>query len=216
MSRTPTNKHGGFDSQQREYDPLYDPVYHSTRVMIGFTQGLFKALPQGKYRWSADPDKTEITVTGAYPLHMSAVNNRPAVVVVHGQTGYANIAMDGMETVTFESGNKVYRDILTTTMVFNCLARTGPEASALGWFMASNIKALKTLLQRKGPFTRVGPEITISGETPPGALIQDAVDGGAINVAVIVPVFIPHKWEVRNPAYALDDITLSVNQGEDN
>lgn len=216
MSRVPSTRHGGFDPPRREYDPLYDPVYHATRVMIGFTQGLFKALPDGRYRWSPDPDKTEITVTGAYPLHISAVNNRPAIVVVHGQTGYTNVAMDGMEDITFATGNKVYRDILASTMVFNCIARTGPEASSLAWFMASNIKALKTLLQRKGPFTRVGPEITISGETPPGGLLQDSVDGGAVNVSVVVPVFIPHKWEVRNPAHQLDDISLSVETSEDN
>ena len=216
MSRTPPVRHGGFSAERREYDPLYDPIYHATRVLIGFTQGLFKALPDGRYRWSADPDKTEITVTGAYPLTMSAINNRPAIVVVHGQTGYTNVAMDSMETQTHETGNKVYRDILASTAVFNCVARTGPEASALAWFMASNIKALKTLLQRKGPFTRIGPEITISGEMPPGALIQDIVDGGAVNVSVIVPIFVPHKWEVRNPAHQLDTIELLVESGEEN
>lgn len=214
MSRTPDAKHGGFDPQRREYDPLYDPIYHSTRVLIGFLQGLFKALPDGRYHWSADPEKTEITITGAYPLHISAVNNRPAIVVVHGQTGYANIAMDGLETETFASGNKVYRDILTTTMVLNCIARTGPEASSLAWFVASNVKALKTLLQRKGPFTRVGPEVTITGEMPPGSLIQDSVDGEAVSVSVMVPLFIPHKWEVRNPAYKLDDVVTRVESDE--
>jgi hypothetical protein len=215
VTRAPSVRHGGFAPERREYDPLYDPVYHSTRVLIGFVQGLFKALPDGRYRWSEDPDKTEITVTGAYPLTASAINNRPAVVVVHGQTGYLNVAMNGMETVSAATGNMVHRDILGTTMVFNCVARTGPEASALAWFLASNIKALRTLLQRKGPFTRIGPEVTIGGESPPGALLQDAVDGGAVNVAVVVPVFIPHKWEVRNPAHQLDTINLIVEPSGD-
>ena len=204
-------RHPTESSARREYDPLYDPVYGSVRTLIGFCQGLFKSLPDSRYVWLPDPEKTEILITGAYPIKQQVVNSRPAVIVVHGQTSYLNTTMNSFKTMSPTTGNTVHRDLLSTTVVFNCVARTGPEASAIAWYIASNIKALKTLLQRKGPFTRIGHDVTIGGESPPGALIQDSIDGAAVAVQVIVPMFIPHRWEVKNPAYQVDDIQLSVD-----
>ena len=204
-------RHPGNNPAQREYDPLYDPIYASIRSLIGFCQGVFMAIPDKRYMWSSDPEKTEITITGAYPLKWETVNSRPAIVVVHGQTQYLNTAMNSFSGYNPNTGNMVHRDLISTTAVFNCVAKTGAEASSLAWFLASNIKALRTLLQRKGPFTRIGHDINIGGESPPGALIADQIDGGAIAVQVVVPMFIPHRWEVLNPAYEVDDITLSVN-----
>lgn len=204
-------RHPGIRPEAREYDPLYDPVYYAVRSLIGFCQGLFKCVPDGRYRWTPDIENTEITITGAYPLTLETVNARPAIVVVHGQTQYLNTSMGSFETYNANTGNSVHRDLISSTAVFNCVARTGAEASTIAWFLASNIKALRALLQRKGPFTRIGHDVQIGGEGPPGSLIADQVDGGAVVVQVIVPMFIPHRWEVLNPAHQVDDITLSIN-----
>lgn len=181
------------------HDPLVDPVYQRLRTLIGFTQGLFNALPDGRYRWSPDPERTEITVTGAYPLQAASINVRPAVVVMTGQTSFMNIGIGNFDTIS-DHGNLVYRDVIASTAVFNCLARTGPEASALAWFIGSNIKALRRFLQQRGAFLRIGHDIAIGTETPPGALLQDIVDGGVVNVQLMTAMYIPHKWEVRYPS----------------
>lgn len=214
--RVPVNKSYGKDSSRREYDPLYDPIYESIRTLIGFTQGLFRALPDRRYAWSPDAEKTEITITGAYPLKAETVNSRPAIVVVHGQSMYLNTTMNSLEGVSTNTGNMIHRDLISSTAIFNCVAKTGPEATAIAWFVASNLKALRGFLQRKGPFTRIAHDVTIGGESPPGSLIQDTVDGGAINVQVVVPFFIPHRWEVLNPAYQIDNIELSTSTKNNN
>lgn len=182
-------------------DPLIDPVYQRVRTLIGFVQGLFNALPDGRYRWSPDPERTEITVTGAYPLQAAAVNARPAIVIMAGQTSYANIGIGNFDGIS-DHGNMIYRDVIASTAIINCLARTGPEASSLAWFVASNIKALRRFLQMQGGFLRIGQDMTIGTESPPGGLLQDFIDGGVVNVQVMTAMYIPHTWEVRYPTDA--------------
>lgn len=195
----------------REYDPLHDPVYQSVRTLIGFCQGIFKALPNSKYRWSPNLEETEITITGRYPLKASTINQRPAIVVGHSQAQILNTTMGSFEGQRFVTGNSVHRDLIQTTAVFNCVATTGAEASALAWFISSNLKALRPLLQRLGPFTQIGQDVSIGVESPPGALLQDTADTTAISIPVMTPMYIPHRWEVLNPAYAVDEISVTTD-----
>jgi hypothetical protein len=194
------------NKEAREYDPFYDPVYHAVKTVIGFCQGIFKALPETRYRWSPRLEETHITITGAYPLKAESINQRPAVVVTHAQTQILNTSLNSFEKQRFITGNTVHRDLISTNIIINCVATTGPEASSIAWFVSSNIKALRPLLQRMGPFTQIGQDISIGPETPPGALLRDTADSSAITVPIMLPAFIPHKWEVLNPAYAVDEI----------
>lgn len=190
-------------------DPLVDPIYQRVRTLIGFTQGLFNALPDGRYRWSADPEQTEITITGAYPIAAASVHARPAIIVMSGQTAFMNIGIGNFDTHS-DHGNQVFRDVLASTAIFNCLARTGPEAAALAWFVGSNIKALRRFLQQRGNFLRIGHDVSIGTETPPGALLQDMTDGGVVNVQVMTAMYIPHKWEVRYPSTRHENVSITV------
>jgi hypothetical protein len=192
-----------------EYDPLHDPSYQAVRTLIGFCQGIFKALPSARYRWSPSLEETQITITGKYPLKAETINQRPAIVVGRSQSQILNTTMGSFEGQRFITGNNIYRDLISTTIVFNCVATTGAEASSLAWFIASNLRALRPLVQRLGPFTQIGQDISIGVESPPGGLLQDATDTTAIAVPVIAPTFIPHRWEVLNPAYAVDEILVT-------
>jgi hypothetical protein len=218
MTVVSTTKAPDLNKSNREYDLMYDPIAHSIRTIIGFLQGLFKTLPSGNYKWSPDLEATEITITGAYPLTLEVVNARPAIVVVHGASSYLNTSMNNFETMNMRSGNKVYRDIIACNAVINIVSRTGAEASRLAFFVASSFKSLQVFLQRQGPFTRIGHDVQIGGESPPGVLIQDNADGAAVNVQVVVPFFVPHKWEVLQPAYKNDNIKIdmSVSSKDDN
>lgn len=199
------------DPRSLEYSPLHDPTYQAVRTMVGFCQGIFKALPSARYRWSPSLEETQITITAAYPLKSETINQRPAIVVGHSQTMIMNTTMGSFEKQRFETGNNVYRDLISTSIVFNCVATTGHEAASLAWFIASNLRALRPLIQRMGPFTQIGQDISIGVESPPGALLQDNTDATAISVPVMAPTFIPHRWEVLNPAYAVDEIVATVD-----
>ena len=202
---------GDIDTRGLEYDPLHDPTYHAVRTMVGFCQGIFKALPSSRYRWSPDEENTQVLITGAYPLKAETISRRPAIVVGHSQTQIMNTSMGSFETQRLQTGNNVYRDLLATTIVFNCVATTGHEASSLAWFIASNLRALRPLIQRMGPFMQMGQDISIGIESPPGALLQDTTDTVAIAVPVMAQTYIPHRWEVLNPAYQVDAIRMSAD-----
>lgn len=199
------------DKRGLEYDPLHDPTYHAVRTMVGFCQGIFKALPNSRYQWTPDAETTKVLITAAYPLKAETVSRRPAIVVGHSQSQILNTSLGSFEGQRFETGNNVYRDLIATTIVFNCVATTGHEAASLAWFIASNLRALRPLIQRMGPFTQIGQDVNIGVESPPGALLQDSTDTAAIAVPVMAQTYIPHRWEVLNPAYQVDGVALSVD-----
>ena len=202
--RSPTTAKPPINKADREISPLFDPMYFATRTLVGFTQGLFNQLPPGQYHWSSDPDETEIVITDAMPITIESLSMRPAIITMQGQAGFLNSTMRSLEGINVGTGHHVFRDIIQGSATFNCVSRNGVEASRLAWFVASQIKALRVFLQRHGPFVRIGHDVNILGEQPAGLLVNDPSDGGAYNVPVSVPFFLPYKWEVREPAFMHD------------
>ena len=199
-------------SIERVRDPLFDPLYHANRVVIGFLQGLFKSLPEGRYTWSEDPEQTEILITDAAPITSEVLTARPCIVTVRGQSQYANVTMNSMDYVDPRTQTRAFRDVISSSITINCISRNGVEASRLAWFVGSYIKALRHLLHREGPFLRIGHDVMIMGEMPPGALLQDPSDVGAVNVPVIIQFVIAHRWEVREPSLTASEIRVNIDE----
>lgn len=210
MTKVPNTFSVSTDPVDRNSDPFWDPLYHATRILLAFAQGLFKTMPNGMYHWSEDPELTEILITDQAPITSSVLNHRPAIVTVRGQAQYLNLHMAGFETENHLTGQKTHRDIISSSITFNCLARVGVEASRIAWFLGSNIKALRHYLQQQGPFTQIGHEVLFMGESPPGMLLQDPGEEGTINLPVVVPFFFPHRWEVKDPTFSLDKIEANI------
>lgn len=200
-----------FIRDERVVDPLYDPIYAANRTVVGFVQGLFKALPEGKYTWSEDPEQTEILITDAAPITSEVLTARPCIVSVRGQSQYANTAMNSLEYIDHKTGIKSYRDVVAASITLNCLSKNGVEAGRLAWFVASHIKALRHTLQRRGPFVHIGQDVMVMGEMQPGGLLQDPSDVGAVNVPVILQFTVAHRWEVREPALIAGDIHVNID-----
>lgn len=193
--------------------PFFDPLYAADRAMISFLQGLFAQLDAGDWKWSGDPHLTEIFIAGMTPITTELLSFRPAIIVGMEQVQFMNTTLHSMERVSSKSGNTLYRDILSGSFTINCISRAGVEARRLAWFVAFHVKALRTLLQRTGIFGQIGQDITIMAEQPPGALLQDSADGGAINVPVSLPFILTHTWEVREPAFVHDQTRVSLAVG---
>lgn len=198
--------------EYRVASPMFDPLYHSTRLLLGFTQGLFKVLPRGQYKWSPVMEETEIIITDQDAITAEVVANTPAILTIQGQASFMNISMNSKEMSNMHTGNDIFRDVVTSTMTFNCISKNGVEASRLAWFLASQIKALRVFLQRKGPFVRIGHDVIIGAEQPSKGLVNDLVDGGAVNVVVSVPYFLPFMWEVRAPTFIHDNTRVELHQ----
>lgn len=200
----------------RVRDPMFDPLYHANRVLIGFIQGLFKSLPGGRYSWSEDPEQTEILITDAAPITSEVLTARPCIVTVRGQAQYANVTMNSMDYVDPATQTRSYRDVISSSVTVNCVSRNGVESSRLAWFVASHVKALRHLLHREGPFVRIGHDVAVMGEMPPGALLQDPSDVGAVNVPVIIQFVIAHRWEVREPSFTAREIRVNIDETPEN
>ena len=155
-------------------------------------------------------EETEILITDSMPITNEALSFRPAIITMQGQASFLNTAMRSLESVNVLTGHHVHRDLVQGNVTFNCVSRNGVEASRLAWFLASQIKALRVFLQRQGPFARIGHDVIIMGEQPAGLLVSDPVDGGAFNVPVSVPFFMPYKWEVREPAFIHDSTRVEL------
>jgi len=213
--RSPVNtERFPINPNQLENNPLFDPMYHCTRVLVAFAQGIFKCFPKGQYHWDSDLETTEIVITDQTPLTSSVINTRPAIVITRGQFQFANLAIGNLENIDTASGNRIYRDMLSGSITYNCLARNGIEASRLSWVIGSHVKKLRVFLQQQGPFTEIGQNVMFLGESPPGAILNDPVDSGTINVPVVIPFHYPHRWEVRDPAFQLETIKATIKSDE--
>lgn len=210
MTKVPNTFSFPVDPEDRENNPFWDPLYHATRILLAFAQGLFKSLPNGQYHWSEDPEITEILITDQAPITSSVLNHRPAIVTVRGQAQFLNLHMGSFEDQDHLSGNKKFRDIISGSVTFNCLARVGVEASRIAWFIGSHVKYLRAFLQQQGPFTQIGQDVMLMGESPPGMLLQDPAEEGTINMPVVVPFFFPHRWEVKDPTFSLASIEANI------
>jgi hypothetical protein len=177
-----------------------DPLYYFTRIYLLFLQGLFQQFDQGSYKWSDDDRITEIVITDQSPIPRSRIEQRPAIIAMRGPAQFANMSLDNVRKVDMRTGAKERTDMVTCTMSLCCIAKMGPEAQRIAWIVMSRIRGFKELLQRAG-LHKTGDELSITPESPPGAVISGEGDMEAVMVTVQSPFFF--QWtEVVTPLYA--------------
>ena len=192
-------------------DNFWNPLYYSSRVILGFLQGLFNANEPGRYHWDPDPELTEILITDQAPITTQAVNIRPAIVAMISPATYANISMNSLLHAD-HTNRREFVDLISSTVTLNCLSKVAVDAHRLAWFTGSMMKAHRHFLQKAGPFHEIAKDITFLNETPAGALLRDSADGGTINCSVMIPFRIAHKWAVTEKAVELKKISAFINQ----
>jgi len=178
-----------------------EPLYYFTRIYLLFLQGLFRQFPEGSYRWSDDEKLSEICITDQVPIPRERIEQRPAIVAMRGPAQFGNTSLDQMRTVDSHTGMKERTDLVACTMSLNCIARMGPEAQRIAWIVMSRIRGMKELIQRAG-MHKVGDDLSMTPETPPGAMMQEEGDTEFVMVTVHSPFFF--QWTERvTPADAI-------------
>ena len=94
-----------------------------------------------------------------------------------------------------KTGEREHTDLVACTMSINCIAKNGIEAQRLGWTVMRHIRTFKRLLQRNGQFHRVGEQLSVGPETPPGALVSPEPDPTTVMVTVHSPFFF--QWNEK-------------------
>lgn len=177
-----------------------DPLLYFTRVYLLFLQGLFKSFPEGSYRWSDDEKLSEISITDQAPIPRDRIEQRPAIVAMRGPAQFGNLTLDQVRKVDTRTGAKERTDLVACTMTLNCIAKMGPEAQRIGWIVMRHLRSLKEMIHQAGVH-KVGDEVSIGPESPPGSMVQGESDSEWAMVTVFSPFFF--QWtEITTPADA--------------
>lgn len=171
-----------------------DPLFHITRLCLGFLQGLFEQAPVGCFHWVDDYEQSELTITDDQPIDYDVVNKRPAIVTVQSPVAFGRTSMDQMMETSIQTGTRVHSDLLSGHQSFNCLSRNKVEARHIGWLVARHIWILRRMFLKAG-FNDFGQGVQISAPSPAGAIVQGAGDTEIINVTVTTPF--RYQWTER-------------------
>jgi hypothetical protein len=175
-----------------------DPLQYFTKVYLMFFQGLFAQFPpsHGCFYWSDDEHTSEIMITDQAPIPADRIEQRPALITMRGPAQFANLSMDQLRELDMKTGEREHTDLVSCTMTINCIAKNGLEAQRLAWIVARHIRTFKRLLQRQ-KMHRVGEQVSVGPETPPGSLVDPEPDTEMVNVVVHSPFFFQWTERVR-------------------
>jgi len=166
-----------------------DRLYLATRAWILFLQGIFKSRPSGSHHWRENPDETEILIYSHNATDLPSNNLRPVITALRGSAVSSGLSRDGVISQDFAGENRVYSDIINSSMTFNCIAREGVEAQSLAYAILSMVPVFKKSLQRLGKMHWIGNNIQVTPETRHGAVYP----GSSFPEWRIVQVLIPFR-----------------------
>lgn len=185
--------HGALPTQGQGEDPLH----HFTRVFAAFLQQCFAGFDKGHNRWSPDEQATEIIITNQAPIGREVVERRPAIILALGPVGAANIALDQFfRAGELPTGRRLHTDLMSATMSLNVLGKEAADARRVAWQCFRFIRAFKRSLMRAG-MHRVGEEMQVGSESPPGAIISPETENEIVMVTVSVPFYFQDFWAVE-------------------
>lgn len=175
--------------------PGEDPLYHYTRLFVRFLQLVFGSFEKGNYHWDEDEALTDVLISDQAVSGRDVAEKRPAIIVMRGPANFAGLAMDQFHSYDPSTGARTHTDLVSCSVTYNCLSSEGVEAQRLAWISMMATRRLKRTLMRAG-LHRVGEEVAMGPESPPGALIQG--DPAEITlVTVSVPFFFQDAWSVE-------------------
>lgn len=167
----------------------FNPLTHARRVVLDFLQGLFSLMPEGSFKWSSDDKLTEIVITAASPVDLSAPEKRPVITCVRGPAQFGQMFMDDFQSGNWLTSTDRHADMLSTTLAINCISNAELEAEELAWITARHMWILRKILIQRG-FHEFGRGIRIDSPTPAGALVQGTGSGDDWRkVSIFVPAF---------------------------
>lgn len=171
-----------------------DPLTFYTKLFIRFLQVVFSTFEKGSYRWEPDMELTDLVISDRGSVGREVVEKRPAIICMRGNAAWLNASMDQFKSFDFETGGKTHTDLVSSVMVYACLAQDGIEAQRIAWIAGYATRALKRNLLRAG-LHRVGENVDYGPETDGGVLFPEPKPSVRM-VQVIVPFFFQDTYSV--------------------
>lgn len=170
-----------------------DPLFYFTQVFVRFLQSIFGSFEKGSYKW-LDGEDTDIVIADQGQYARVVAEKRPAIICMRGPASWSNVSMDQLKGFDINTGVRSHTDLISCTMVYQCLAPEGLEAQRVAWIACYLTRALKRHLLRAG-LHRVGENIEVGAETDAEHGTPDSKPS-SILVPVTVPFFFQDSWEV--------------------
>lgn len=190
-----------------------DPLLYWTKMFVRFLQLVFATNEKGNYKWEPDDKLTDIYISDSAQISNDVVNKTPAILVKRGGFAFMNLAMDQLHKRAQAGPERIYSDLVSSSVTFNCISREGLEAGRIAWFSMMAVRRLKRTLNAVGAH-RVGEDLSLSDETPPGALVGPGTVGSTM-VSVNVPFLYQDTWKIEPTDKTLLrklDITLTSSK----
>jgi len=193
-----------------------DPLNHVVKAFIAFLQSIYETAPAGCFHWRPQVEETELVITEENPIHLDALEQKPAISVVLGATRFNGSSLDDLVSIDATNAKEVHTDLLPGTMSLNHISRVAQEARFLAWLSARHIWILRKIFIRESHIHEVGRSIQIGAVTPAGALVQGDTEAEWHSVTVNCPFFLQwtdsvtpltHDWSGR-PIHPLKAIEM--------
>ena len=161
------------------------------RTAIEFLQILFSTRGAGSFHYDPDDTKTEIQIADSSAADLTAINLRPAIIVMRGPLNWMGIGLGGnaLEKKPLEEGGAQYMsDMLIGSLTIACMSREGIEAEQIAHLVFNSFKFFSPTLRKQGFFSI--KSLNIGAET----LVEQE---GSSDETWIVPITITAQLQER-------------------
>ena len=151
----------------RSFDSIIENRYFkANRAIVAAIQGFYMGRDPGNWRWSRDPDSTEITITGESPETMQNPSPRPAISVYRAGASWDGISMSGIGSHTMRSTDRSFVDMSSATSVITCIAKYPEEVERLAYLTGIAILVFRDVIVQYGKLHAMKSGLTTSGVMP--------------------------------------------------
>ena len=148
----------------RSFDDLIENRYfNANRAIVAVLQGFYMDRPHGRWRWSRDPEVSEISIVGEHPETLKVPNARPAISVYRASAQWDGISMSGIGSQTMFSTDRSFVDMSSASSVLSCFAKYSEEVERLAYLTSLAILTFRDVIVQYGKLHAIKSNLSISG-----------------------------------------------------
>ena len=179
----------------RSYDDLIENRYfNANRAFVAVLQGFYMDRPPGRWRWTRDPEASEILITGEHPETMRNPNPRPAISVYRASAVWDSISMSGIGSQNMFNMDRSFVDMSSASSVLTCFAKLSEEVERLAYISSIAVLQFRDVIVQYGKLHAIKGNLSISGVMP--AEQVNTSFSGLKMIQIVVP------WAIREAVEA--------------
>jgi hypothetical protein len=191
-----------------------DPLYAATRGFLSFCQQIFKIRDAGSWKWSENPEESEILIADFESDVGSQGSLRPRIITQRAPAVVVNSGRDQVLSRNLGGTEQTLAFILQSSLTFNCISREGVEAQKLAYFLLKMIIAFKPTIMRIGDIHFISNQVTMLPETGHGELFPGSSSPEWKVVRLIVPFAVQDTMKITEDFHSiLRDVTTEIESG---